>query len=245
MAEYDNRVRSWGGADAAAIDMGLRAYMLRVYNYMLMGLALTGLAALFTLYTPAFSNLFFTFTARGYTMSPLGWVVLLAPLGLVFFLSFRIQTMSFAAAQTTFWIYSALMGIGLTPVMYLYTGASVAQVFFVTSATFGAMSLYGYTTKRDLSGFGSFLFMGLIGLIIASLVNMFMQSSMMQWVISVAGVLIFTGLTAYDTQSIKETYYVGDDGSVAGKKAVMGALRLYLDFINLFLMLLRLMGDRR
>jgi len=245
MAEYDNRVRSWGGADAAAIDVGLRAYMLRVYNYMLLGLGLTGLTALFTLNTPAFANLFFTFTARGYAMAPLGWVVLFAPLGLVFFLSWRIQTMSFAAAQTTFWIYAGLMGIGLTPVMYLYTGASVAQVFFVTAATFGAMSLWGYTTKRDLSGLGSFLFMGLIGLIIASLVNMFMQSSMMQWVISVAGVLIFTGLTAYDTQSIKETYYVGDDGSVAGKKAVMGALRLYLDFINLFLMLLRLMGDRR
>jgi FtsH-binding integral membrane protein len=172
-------------------------------------------------------------------------VVLLAPLGLVFFLSWRIQQMSFAAAQTTFWVYAGLMGIGLTPILMLYTGASVAQVFFITAATFGAMSLWGYTTKRDLSGFGSFLFMGLIGLIIASLVNMFMQSSMMQWVISVVGVLIFTGLTAYDTQSIKETYYVGDDGSMAGKKAVMGALRLYLDFINLFLMLLRLMGDRR
>jgi FtsH-binding integral membrane protein len=245
MAEYDNRVRSWGGADAAAIDMGLRAYMLRVYNYMLLGLALTGLAAWFTLSTPAFSGLFFTFTARGYTMLPLGWVVLFAPLGLVFFLSFRIQQMSFGAAQMTFWIYAALMGIGLTPILYIYTGASVAQVFFVTAATFGAMSLYGYTTKRDLSGLGSFLFMGLIGLIIASLVNMFFQSSMMQWVISVAGVLIFTGLTAYDTQSIKETYYVGDDGAMAGKKAVMGALRLYLDFVNLFLMLLRLMGDRR
>jgi FtsH-binding integral membrane protein len=245
MAEYDNRVRSYGGADAAAIDVGLRAYMLRVYNYMLMGLALTGLTAWFTASTPAFSQLFFQTTARGYSLSGLGWVVLLAPLGLVFFLSWRIQKMSFAAAQMTFWVYAALMGIGLTPILLLYTGASVAQVFFITSATFGAMSLWGYTTKRDLSGFGSFLFMGLVGLIIASLVNMFMQSSMMQWVISVAGVLIFTGLTAYDTQSIKETYYVGDDGSMAGKKAVMGALRLYLDFINLFLMLLRLMGDRR
>jgi hypothetical protein len=219
--------------------------MLRVYNYMLLGLALTGAAAWFTASVPAFSNLFFQVTARGYTLSMLGWVVLLAPLGLVFFLSFRIQQMSFAAAQATFWVYAALMGIGLTPVLLLYTGASVAQVFFITAATFGAMSLYGYTTKRDLSAFGSFLFMGLIGIIIASLVNMFLQSSMMQWVISVIGVLIFTGLTAYDTQSIKETYYVGDDGSVAGKKALMGALRLYLDFVNLFLMLLRLMGDRR
>jgi uncharacterized protein len=182
---------------------------------------------------------------NGYTLSPLGWVVLLVPLGLVFFLGWRIQRMSFAAAQMTFWVYAGLMGIGLTPILLLYTGASVAQVFFVTAATFGAMSLYGYTTKRDLSGFGSFLFMGLIGIIIASLVNMFLQSSMMQWVISVIGVLIFTGLTAYDTQSIKESYYVGDDGAMAGKKAVMGALRLYLDFINLFLMLIRLMGDRR
>jgi FtsH-binding integral membrane protein len=246
MAEYDNRVRSWGGAaDAAAIDVGLRAYMLRVYNYMLLGLALTGLTAWFTASTPAFAQLFFTFSARGYALSPLGWVVLLAPLGLVFLLGWRIQQMSFRTAQAVFWGYAALMGIGLTPVLLLYTGASVAQVFFVTAATFGAMSLYGYTTKRDLSGFGSFLFMGLIGIIIASLVNMFLQSSMMQWVISVIGVLIFTGLTAYDTQRIKEMYYVGDDGTLVGKKALMGALSLYLDFINLFLMLLRLMGDRR
>ena len=245
MAEYDNKVRTWGGSATTAIDAGLRAYMLRVYNYMLMGLALTGAAAWFTASTPAFANLFFQETARGYTLSGLGWVVLLAPLGLVFMLSWRIQRMSLQAAQMTFWGYAVLMGIGLTPVLLLYTGASVAQVFFITAATFGAMSLWGYTTARDLSGFGSFLFMGLIGIIIASLVNMFLQSGMMQWVISVIGVLIFTGLTAYDTQSIKENYYAGDDGTLAGKKAVMGALRLYLDFVNLFLMLLRLMGDRR
>ena len=245
MAEYDNRVRSYGATSDVAIDAGLRAYMLRVYNYMLMGLALTGLTAWFTASTPAFAQLFFTQAAGGYSLSGLGWIVLLAPLALVFFISFRIQQMSFATAQATFWVYAGLMGIGLTPILLLYTGASVAQVFFVTAATFGAMSLWGYTTKRDLSAFGSFLFMGLIGIIIASLVNMFLQSGMMQWIISVIGVLIFTGLTAYDTQSIKETYFVGDDGSVAGKKAIMGALRLYLDFINLFIMLLRLMGDRR
>jgi len=247
MAEYDNRVRSWGGvADAAAIDVGLRAYMLRVYNYMLMGLALTGLTAWLTSLDTPFRALFFTFTARGYSMSPLGYVALFAPLGLVLLLGFRLRQMSLSAVQTTFWVYAALMGIGLTPILLLYTGASVAQVFFVTSATFGAMSLYGYTTKRDLTGLGSFLFMGLIGIIIASLVNMFVQSSMMSWVISVLGVLIFTGLTAYDTQAIKqEYYYVQNDGSLAGKSAIMGALRLYLDFINLFLMLLRLMGDRR
>jgi FtsH-binding integral membrane protein len=245
MADYDNRVRTWGGAASTAIDAGLRAYMLRVYNYMLMGLVLTGAAAWFTASTPAFAQLFFRVTPVGYTMAPLGWVVLLAPLGLVFFLGWRIQQMSLQAAQMTFWVYSALMGIGLTPVLLLYTGASVAQVFFITAATFGAMSLWGYTTTRDLSGFGSFLFMGLIGIIIASLVNMFLHSGMMQWVISVAGVLVFTGLTAYDTQSIKESYYAGDDGTLTGKKAVMGALRLYLDFVNLFLMLLRLLGDRR
>ncbi|HMI95801.1 MAG TPA: Bax inhibitor-1/YccA family protein [Micropepsaceae bacterium] len=245
MAEYDNRVRSYGATSDVAIDAGLRAYMLRVYNYMLMGLGLTGLTAWFTASTPAFAQLFFTQAAGGYSLSGLGWIVLLAPLALVFFISFRIQQMSFATAQATFWVYAGLMGIGLTPILLLYTGASVAQVFFTTAATFGAMSLWGYTTKRDLSGFGSFLFMGLIGILIASVVNMFLQSGMMQWIISVLGVLIFTGLTAYDTQSIKETYFVGDDGTVTGKKAIMGALRLYLDFINLFLMLLRLMGDRR
>jgi len=179
------------------------------------------------------------------TMNLLGWIALFAPIGLVFWLSFRIQRMSFAAAQGIFWVYAGLMGIGLAPVLLLYTGASVAQVFFITAATFGAMSLWGYTTRRDLTGFGSFLMMGLFGIIIASLVGMFWHNSALQWVISVAGVLIFTGLTAYDTQSIKESYFVGDDGSVAGKKAIMGALRLYLDFINLFLMLLRLLGDRR
>ena len=244
MAEYNTRVRS-AATGALAIDEGLRAYMLRVYNYMLLGLALTGGTAWFTASTPAFLNLFFQQVPGGFTLAPLGWVVLFAPLGMVFFLSWRIAHMSLTAAQTTFWIYAGLMGISLTPILLLYTGASVAQVFFITAATFGAMSLYGYTTHRDLSGFGSFLFMGLIGIIIASLVNMFLQSSMMQWVISVVGVLVFTGLTAYDTQQIKESYYVGDDGTLAGKKAVMGALKLYLDFVNLFLMLIRLLGDRR
>ena len=207
--------------------------------------ALTGAAAWFTASTPAFAQLFFQVTARGYSLSGLGWIVLLAPLALVFFLGFRIQQMSFQMAQITFWIYSVLMGIGLTPILLLYTGASVARVFFITSATFGAMSLWGYTTKRDLTGFGSFLFMGLIGLIIASVVNIFLQSSAMQFALSVVGVLVFTGLTAYDTQRIKQMYYVGDDGTLVGKKAIMGALSLYLDFINLFLMLLRLFGDRR
>jgi len=194
---------------------------------------------------PAVRDIFFVATDRGVSLSLLGWVALLAPLGFVMFLSFRINRMSLGAAQATFWGYAALMGVSLAPVLLLYTGASVAQTFFITAATFGAMSLYGYTTKRDLSGLGSFLFMGLIGLIIASVVNIFLASSMMQWVISVAGVLIFTGLTAYDTQWIKEMYVANDDGTVSGRKAILGALKLYLDFINLFMMLMRLMGDRR
>jgi len=232
-------------AAAGVIDAGLRAYMLRVYNYMLVGLALTGVSAWIVATVPAVRDIFFVATDRGVSLSLLGWVALLAPLGFVMFLSFRINRMSLGAAQATFWGYAALMGVSLAPVLLLYTGASVAQTFFITAATFGAMSLYGYTTKRDLSGFGSFLFMGLIGLIIASVVNIFLASSMMQWVISVAGVLIFTGLTAYDTQWIKEMYVANDDGTVSGRKAILGALKLYLDFINLFMMLMRLMGDRR
>jgi hypothetical protein len=244
MAEYDNRVRSMSATGAVAIDEGLRAYMLRVYNYMLMGLALTGATAWIALNTPL-GALFFAQTAQGFSLSPLGWIALFAPLGLVFFLSFRIHAMSFGTAQMVFWAYAGINGIALAPIVYLYTAASIAQVFFVTAATFGAMSLWGYTTKRDLTGWGSFLFMGLIGIIIASLVNLFLQSGMMQLVISIIGVLVFTGLTAYDTQRIKEEYDVRLDGSIAGKNAIMGALRLYLDFINLFLMLLRLLGDRR
>jgi len=244
MAEYDNRVRSVGATGAVAIDEGLRAYMLRVYNYMLMGLALTGATAWIALNTPL-GALFFAQTAQGFSLSPLGWIALFAPLGLVFFLSFRIHAMSFATAQMVFWAYAGINGIALAPIVFLYTAASIAQVFFVTAATFGAMSLWGYTTKRDLTGWGSFLFMGLIGIVIASVVNIFLQSGMMQLVISIIGVIVFTGLTAYDTQRIKEEYDVNHDGTISGKNAIMGALRLYLDFINLFLMLLRLMGDRR
>jgi FtsH-binding integral membrane protein len=153
--------------------------------------------------------------------------------------------MSLGAAQLCFWIFAGLMGLSISSIFLVYAGQSIARVFFITSASFGALSLYGYTTGRDLSGWGSFLFMGLIGIIIASLVNLFIASSALQFAVSVVGVLIFAGLTAYDTQQIKEMYYVGDDGTVAGRKAVMGALRLYLDFINLFMMLLQLFGDRR
>jgi FtsH-binding integral membrane protein len=246
MAEYENRVRSVNAAaGAVAVDEGLRAYMIRVYNYMLMGLALTGATAWAALNTPL-GALFFQQTAAGFSLSPLGWIAFFAPLGLVFFLSFRIHAMSFSTAQTVFWIYAGLMGIGLAPLFLIYTATSVAKVFFITAGMFGAMSLWGYTTKRDLTSVGSFLFMGLIGIIIASVVNIFLGSGTMSLVISIIGVIVFTGLTAYDTQKIKESYdVVSHDGQLAGKGAIMGALSLYLDFINLFIMLLRLLGDRR
>ena len=174
----------------------------------------------------------------------IGFVVALAPLGIIFFLSFRIHKMSFAGAQIAFWAFAAAMGLGLAYIFLVYTGASIARVFFISASMFAGMSLYGYTTKRDLTGFGNFLFMGLIGIIIAMIVNIFLGSPMIQFAISVIGVLIFVGLTAYDTQKIKEMYYELDDSEVAGKKAIMGALRLYLDFINMFVFLLHLFGAR-
>lgn len=220
----------------ADVDAGLRQYMLRVYNYMGAALVLTGLVA----YGAAASGLYLSI-AR----TPLIWLVIFAPLGLVLLLSFRIQNMSLGAAQLTFWSYAALVGLSLGFIFIAYTGASIASTFFITAAMFLGMSLYGYTTGRDLTGMGSFLFMGLIGIIVAAIVNLFVMSSALSFAISVLGVLIFTGLTAYDTQRIKESYFAGDDGTVAGKKAIMGALQLYLDFLNLFLMLLRLFGQTR
>jgi FtsH-binding integral membrane protein len=218
------------------IDVGLRDYMLRIYNYMASGLALTGIVA----YVFAQSGLYIAI-AR----TPLIWLVMLAPLGLVMWLSYGINRMQASTAQALFWVYAALMGVSLASVFLVFTGESVARVFFITAGTFGAMSLYGYTTQRDLSQWGSFLFMGLIGIIIASLVNIFLASSALQFAISVIGVIVFVGLTAFDTQQIKEMYFENDDAQTAGKKAIMGALRLYLDFINLFMMLLQLFGSRR
>jgi FtsH-binding integral membrane protein len=237
MTPQKNQPRARAVVYAGDIDLGLRQFMLKVYNYMALALVLTGFVA-FAVSTNA------ALVAALYT-TPFKWVVMLAPLGIVLFLSFKINTLSFAAARTTFWIYAASVGLSLGFLFLVYTGASMARVFFITAATFGATSLYGYTTKRDLSAFGSFLFMGVIGIVIASVVNMFMQSSAMQFVISVIGVLVFTGLTAYDTQAIRQTYLEDEDDELAGKKAIYGALRLYLDFINLFVMLLRLLGDRR
>ena len=219
------------------IDVGLRDYMLRIYNYMASGLALTGIVAyVFAQYLSAHPAL---------AHSPLMFVLMLAPIGLVMWLSFGINRMQAATAQALFWVYAALMGVSLASVFLVFTGESVARVFFITAGTFGAMSLYGYTTQRDLSQWGSFLFMGLIGIIIASLVNIFLASSALQFAISVIGVIVFVGLTAYDTQQIKDMYFEDDDAQTAGKKAIMGALRLYLDFINLFMMLLQLFGTRR
>lgn len=254
MADYDYRTISsrTAAAEAGQYDAGLRAYMLRVYNYMAIGLALTGLTAyaLFHASTagtdPATGNIILTALGQFLFVSPAKWLLVIAPVALVMLLSFRIQRMSVGAAQATFWIYAALTGASLATLLMLYTQTSVAKVFFITAAAFGTLSLYGYTTKKDLTGFGSFLFMGLIGIVIASLVNMFLHSGMMGWIISVVGVGIFAGLTAYDTQKIKEMYYVGGgDQATMGRLAIMGALSLYLDFINMFIMLLQLLGDRR
>lgn len=238
--QYQAHAQTRGHAGAPAIDEGLRAYMLRVYNYMAAGLAITGVVA-FAMATYAMSNPAFAQAVYG---SALKWLIMLAPLGMVFYLSARIHKMSVSGAQTAFWVFAALMGASLSSIFLVYTGSSIARVFFITAAAFGGLSLYGYTTHKDLSGWGSFLFMGLIGIIIASIVNLFLASSALQFAISVIGVLVFAGLTAYDTQQIKEMYYEGDSTAVAGRKSIMGALRLYLDFINLFIMLLSLFGGR-
>ena len=233
----DPRVAAQARVGSAQIDAGLRQYMLSVYNYMGLGLAITGLVAFVVASSPALWQPIFG--------TPLKWVVMLAPIGFVFFLSARINSMSVGAAQITFWIYAAVMGLSLASVFLVFTGESVARVFFITAGTFGAMSLYGYTTQRDLSQFGSFLMMGLIGVIIASIVNIFLGSSALQFAISVIGVLVFVGLTAYDTQRIKESYYELAGSDTLAKGAIMGALTLYLDFINLFVMLLQLFGQNR
>jgi len=244
---YQSRAKT---ADTHIMDEGLRAYMLKVYNYMSSGILITGIISLLlfklSVVTSADGSIVsLTNIGNALYNSALMWVVMLAPLGVVFYMSFGIRKMSAAKAQTTFWIFAALMGASLSSIFLVYTGASITRVFFITAGTFAAMSIYGYTTKRDLTKLGSFLMMGLIGIIIASVVNIFMKSSMMYFVISILGVLIFVGLTAYDTQKIKNMYLVSDSGELMGKKAVMGALTLYLDFINLFIMLLRLFGQRR
>jgi uncharacterized protein len=251
MSDFDRNyaaARTGYRADQVAIDAGLRAYMIRVYNYMATGVGLTGLVAWLTFsaaVTQTGAGLELTSFGHAVFQSPLLWVLVLAPLGLVFAISFGINRLQPGTALMLFFVYAGLLGVSLASIFLIYTGTSITRVFFISAATFGALSLWGYTTQRDLSGIGSFMFMGLIGIIVASLVNMFLRSTGLDWAISVIGVLVFAGLTGWDTQRIKEMYNPMDDGTIGGRKAVMGALSLYLDFINLFLMLLRLMGDRR
>lgn len=239
--------RSASIARSSTYDEGLRAYMLNVYNYMASGLVLTGIVALLASQSQAFLSLMYVMESGAITgTKPLAWLVMLAPLGMALVLGFGVQRMSATAAQAAFWAFAVVMGLSLTSIFLSYTGTSIARVFFITAGTFGAMSIYGYTTKRDLSKLGSFLMMGVIGLIIASLVNIFLQSSALQLALSAIGVLVFTGLTAYDTQRLKEMYYQFTlEGEAMAKSVIMGALALYLDFINIFVSLIQLIGERR
>ena len=265
MAQFDNRYApaQTGAGTAATVDEGLRSYMLTVYNYMCAGLVLTGLIAYFVFAQSVTTDASLAAKSatgaamavkRGMFLTPLGavlyaswvkWVIMLLPLAFVFFLSFRIYSMGVAAAQVTFWLFAAAMGLSLSVIFLVFTASSISQVFFITAASFAVLSVYGYTTKRDMSAWGTFLIMGVIGLILAGLVNIFLQSPALQFAISCIGVLVFAGLTAYDTQQIKDGYYqYFGDATAAAKGAIMGALNLYLDFINMFQSLLGLMGDR-
>ena len=252
MSDFDRNYTTrtgFGAQRAAVIDAGLRAYMIRVYNYMAAGVALTGVVAWFTfnaaVQTNAAGQLVLTSFGQAIFSGPLTIVLFLGTLGLVFFMSFRIGHLQPSTALGLFLLYAGLLGLMLSSVFLAYTGASITRTFFISAASFGALSLYGYTTQRDLSPVGSFLIMGQFGLILAMVVNIFLKSTGLDFAISAIGVIIFAGLTAWDTQKIKEMYDVNDDGTVAGRKAVMGALTLYLDFINLFLFMLRFLGDRR
>ena len=239
----DLRTMNRARASDVHVDAGLRQYMLGVYNHMTIGLALTGLVALGASFLAIQGGQLTAFGQAIY-LSPLKWVVMLAPIGMVFLFAARIHSMSSSTAQLVFFAFAALMGLSLSSIFLVYTGTSITRVFFITAGTFAGMSLFGYTTRKDLTGWGSFLFMGLIGIIIASVVNIFLASTMLHFVISVAGVLVFAGLTAYDTQSIKNDYRESDDSETQARKSIHGALRLYLDFINLFIMLLHLFGNR-
>ena len=271
MSDFDRNIAGvrYGGVsrvDTAVIDAGLRTYMLRVYNYMTLGLVITGFAALGMylasvtgdpasaaqivrggVQLPARIAGGMYLTPIGYAVyaSPFKWVIMLAPLALVFGLSFGAERLRPATAQFLFWAYAALVGLSLGAIFMVFTHTSIVRVFFITAASFGALSLWGYSTSRDLSGVGSFLIMGLFGVIIAMLVNVFLQSSALQWAVSVIGVFVFAGLTAWDTQRLKNEYVYGAmDGETAERSAIMGALSLYLNFVNLFTLLLQLLGQR-
>lgn len=250
MSQFDSASIQSSPGTAGAVDEGLRAYMLRVYNYMAGGILLTGVVAYLTYSAAVVQNTDaggIALTAFGQLLygSPLKWIVMLAPLASVFFLSVRISKMSVGAAQFCFWLFSAVMGLSLSSIFLLYTGESITRVFFVTAAAFAALSMYGYTTRRDLSAWGTFLIMGVVGILLASLVNLWLQSNSLQFALSTIGVLVFAGLTAYDTQRIRNVYYeVLGDVTATSKASIMGALSLYLDFINMFIMLLSLFGRR-
>lgn len=232
--------------ETTVVNEGLRQYLMKVFNYMAGGLCITALVSWLMVSNPSILRIFYNITPQGASLSGFGWLAFLAPLVIVFAFGWVINRGTAAQVKGVFWLYSALMGVFLCPILLLYTGESITRVFLITAATFGAMSLYGYTTKRDLSGMGSFLFMGLIGIIIASLVNaFFLKSTGMSYAISFISVLVFTGLTAYDIQNIKAMYADYEDSETASKKAVAGALSLYLDFINIFIHLLQLIGDRK
>jgi uncharacterized protein len=245
--------RGFGADRAVAIDAGLRAYMIRVYNYMAGGVALTGIVAWLTFQLAGGDAIQFSrggvagLTAFGQAIftSPLIWVVIFAPLAMVFLIAPMMGRVSVATAGALFFIFASVVGLSLATIFMVYTATSITRVFFISAASFGALSLYGYTTQRDLSGMYAFLIMGVVGVLLAGIVNLFLQSGAMAFVISVVGVLVFAGLTAYDTQNIKEMYDPMDDSAVGGRKALFGALRLYLDFLNLFTFLLQLLGDRR
>jgi FtsH-binding integral membrane protein len=235
-----------GSAEAAQVDQGLRNYMLRVYNYMGSGLFLSGIVAMLVANNDGVRSLFFHQTetgAMGYT--GLGMIAVFAPIGMMLAMSFGANRMKTSTLKALYWSFVSLMGVGLSVALLAYTGESVARVFFITAISFGGLSLYGYTTKRDLSAFGTFLMMGLIGLLIAGVVNIFLQSAMLHFIYSAVGVLLFAGLTAYDTQAIKNTYFQVQNSAAEDKSAIMGAVRLYLDFINLFMFLLQFLGARR
>ncbi len=233
---YGTAYRAETAAQAAEFDEGLRAYMLKVYNYMASGVLLTGIIALLVGTNDA---LLATIYSGG-----LRWVVALAPLAFVMVMSFGVHRMSSGTLQMIFWAFAATMGLSMASIFAVYDAESIARTFFITAAAFGALSLYGYTTKKSLSGMGTFLMMGLFGIIIASIVNIFIGSSMLHFITSVIGVLVFAGLTAYDTQRIKESYFLMATGEAVAKGAIMGAVNLYLDFVNLFMFLLQFLGNR-
>ena len=248
MSYNDNNPMSYSARDAktSSYDMGLRAYMLNVYNYMTSALALTGIFAYLAANWQPLTDAIFAMQGNHVGLTGFGWLITFAPLVFVMIMSFGLNSISLVALQAIFWTYSATMGLSLSSLFFVYTGASLVKAFFITSIVFGSMSIWGYTTRKDLTGMGSFLMMGLFGVIIASLVNIFMHSSGLEFVISILCIVIFTGLTAYDTQKIKSFYYAtAGNVTAAGKSAIMGALTLYLDFINLFIEMLRFFGDRR